>query len=487
MMLGVSHGTVKCAIATCGLPRGVEPAQLEGGPEVGAEEGQRAARDAHGLALRGARDREQQAGVVLVDVGRGAAQLRLFRGVVKASCGVVGMLQEGHDVLQQDASTTCGGRSWPMPGMATKRAPGMRRAVSSPQAIGTSGSASPCSTSVGDLMRGSIVGAARCRRRWPASAAPRRPGGRRGACRARTRSRQRLRRPADRPGCAISLQQPHAVRRPARPRSRLGGPAQQRAQRRRGRGPGRPRAPLELMMLVEAEHARCGAASATRCAIMPPIEAPTTWARCDAQRVEHAERVVGHVLQRVGRAHAQADALAHALPQQVAARRARSKPWHRPMSRLSKRTTRIAGIDQRLRRSRAASDQLHAQAHDEQHHRPAACAVAAVLDLDLDPVGLDLHGAGFTRIRRSRSHLVAIHFSPASTGAPPCSVRVDGCGPVVAEEDAGAALGRDFEADVGEGGAAALLRLLQVHHQRGHALAAALAGWSACRARPGSK
>jgi hypothetical protein len=33
----------------------------------------------------------------------------------------------------------------------------------------------------------------------------------------------------------------------------------------------------------------------------------------------------------------------------------------------------------------------------------------------------------------SRSHLVATHFSPASTGAPPCSVRVHGA-PVVAEE-----------------------------------------------------
>ena len=29
---------------------------------------------------------------------------------------------------------------------------------------------------------------------------------------------------------------------------------------------------------------------------------------------------------------------------------------------------------------------------------------------------------------RSRSHLVAIHLSPAMTGAPPCSVRVDGSG-----------------------------------------------------------
>jgi hypothetical protein len=38
---------------------------------------------------------------------------------------------------------------------AHQRAPGMRRAVSSPQANGTSGSAWPCSTSVGTVMRAS--------------------------------------------------------------------------------------------------------------------------------------------------------------------------------------------------------------------------------------------------------------------------------------------------------------------------------------------
>jgi len=30
--------------------------------------------------------------------------------------------------------------------------------------------------------------------------------------------------------------------------------------------------------------------------------------------------------------------------------------------------------------------------------------------------------------RRSRTHFVATHFSPASTGEPPCSERVSGCG-----------------------------------------------------------
>ena len=52
-------------------------------------------------------------------------------------------------------STTPGGRSWPMPGMADERAPAMRLAVSWPQAMGTSVSASPCSTSVGAWMRAS--------------------------------------------------------------------------------------------------------------------------------------------------------------------------------------------------------------------------------------------------------------------------------------------------------------------------------------------
>lgn len=43
------------------------------------------------------------------------------------------------------------------------------------------------------------------------------------------------------------------------------------------RGPGRPRAPLELMMLTRLA-TRSGASAARCCAIMPPIEAPMTCA-----------------------------------------------------------------------------------------------------------------------------------------------------------------------------------------------------------------
>jgi hypothetical protein len=45
----------------------------------------------------------------------------------------------------------------------------------------------------------------------------------------------------------------------------------------------------------------------------------------------------------------------------------------------------------------------------------------AVLDVGADHVILPANSP-------SRSHLVAIHFSPATTGAPPCRVLVLGCG-----------------------------------------------------------
>jgi len=64
-----------------GLAAQIEPRQLEGGPQVGPEEG-RVTVDADLLALAKAWDREQQIGLVLVDVGRGLAELGLFGCVV---------------------------------------------------------------------------------------------------------------------------------------------------------------------------------------------------------------------------------------------------------------------------------------------------------------------------------------------------------------------------------------------------------------------
>jgi hypothetical protein len=76
-------------------------------------------------------------------------------------------------------------------------------------------------------------------------------------------------------------------------------------------------------------------------------------------------------------------------------------------------------------------DELHAQAHDEQDD--GAALAPGVVDFDLQSVGGDFHPVLVPEVliylnSRSRSHLVATHFSPASTGAPPCRVRVAGSG-----------------------------------------------------------
>jgi NADPH-dependent 7-cyano-7-deazaguanine reductase QueF-like protein len=81
----------------------------------------------------------------------------------------------------------------------------------------------------------------------------------------------------------------------------------------------------------------------------------------------------------------------------------------------------IAGLDQPPHQAVGPGDELHAQAHDQQHG--GQVFPAGVLDLDVDAVGAYLHVNSL-----SRSHFVATHFSPASTGAPPCSVRVAGSG-----------------------------------------------------------
>ena len=48
-------------------------------------------------------------------------------------------------------------------------------------------------------------------------------------------------------------------------------------------------------MIEVSESTRSGCSIASVCAIMPPIEAPTTCARVDAELVEQAGRVGGHV------------------------------------------------------------------------------------------------------------------------------------------------------------------------------------------------
>ena len=137
-----------------------------------------------------------------------------------------------------------------------------------------------------------------------------------------------------------------------------------------------------------------------------------------AQRVEHAQRVLRHLAQRVGRAQAQAELLAQ-QGQHQAGRAQLVKALRQAGVAVVVADHAVAGRRQRLHQCVGPGDELHAQAHDQQHGRAGA---ARVLHLDLDLAGLDFH-----RNSSSRSHLVAIHFSPASTGAPPCRVRVPGC------------------------------------------------------------
>ena len=86
------------------------------------------------------------------------------------------------------------------------------------------------------------------------------------------------------------------------------------------------------------------------------------------QRVQHPQRILGHVLQRVGRAHFHAHLELEHFPHQVGfaqlvkvlrqANVAVVKPYHP-----------VARIHQRLHQLRWPSHQLHAQTHDEQNHR----------------------------------------------------------------------------------------------------------------------
>jgi hypothetical protein len=140
----------------------------------------------------------------------------------------------------------------------------------------------------------------------------------------------------------------------------------------------------------------------------------------DAERVHHPERIGGHVMHRVRRVHGKAEAMLQALPHHIRHTQLVEMLRQADVAVVEAHNA-ISRSEQRIHESIGPGDQLHAQAHDEDDSR--AVRAADIFDLDGDAVGANFHSN-----RRSRSHLVAIHFSPASTGAPPCSVFVDGCG-----------------------------------------------------------
>ena len=90
------------------------------------------------------------------------------------------------------------------------------------------------------------------------------------------------------------------------------------------------RLPVVDMMLV-SDRTRRGCAIAIVCAIMPPIETPDDVRGLQAEVVEQAERVVGHVAERVRRPHRR-PANARSRADRVTRPPAREE---RPVSRLS--------------------------------------------------------------------------------------------------------------------------------------------------------
>ena len=189
-------------------------------------------------------------------------------------------------------------------------------------------------------------------------------------------------------------------------------------------GPGRWRAPLELMMLVRLS-TRCGRGQrdALRDHAAHAGADHVRAARCPARPARRARRPPCRA---ASRAHCtrQAEAMAQASPHQVGHAQVVEVLRQADVAVVEAHDAKAGFCTSACTKRRRPGDQLHAQAHHQQHRPAAAGGRAGVLDLDRRC----RWPATLTSKRRSRSHLVAIHFSPASTGAPPCSVRVDGCG-----------------------------------------------------------
>ena len=190
----------------------------------------------------------------------------------------------------------------------------------------------------------------RRRRRSRPSGAPFPPAGRSASPR-REALAQVVGRRADRPGCRSARRDARSARRcprPLRPRGReIIAPRTLRV------APGSRRAPLEVIIRVRLL-TRSGARAAMRWAIIPPIDAPQTWAEAMPSTSSTATLSAAMSLERVGAPDAQAEREAQRIERRLGTPPS-SKLWLRPMSRLSKRMTRKPRATSSWRRSPRAS------------------------------------------------------------------------------------------------------------------------------------
>ena len=141
----------------------------------------------------------------------------------------------------------------------------------------------------------------------------------------------------------------------------------------------------------------------------------------DPQRIEHAQRVSAMSLQAVRRLDAPAEPVFQARPEQVGLAQ-RVEVLAQADIAVVKAHHPVAGIHQRLHQRGRPGDQLHAQAHDEQHGRARPAlriqAGAAVLDFDIDAVCSYFHSCIRSVLRAQSGYLIIDFRLPAGAGTP---------------------------------------------------------------------
>src|SRR5208337_1713170 len=142
-------------------PTAIRRQKIESGRRVFVEAGEETVLRRRRLEDRHAADMHGRLGRLHIEEER-IDKGKTFHGEPPAAhvavfCAASSASRQCPAISSTSSGTSASGRKWPIPGTMRKRAPGMLAAVSSPPAIRTSGSSSPCRTSVGALTRRSMA------------------------------------------------------------------------------------------------------------------------------------------------------------------------------------------------------------------------------------------------------------------------------------------------------------------------------------------